>query len=316
MNTMPVKVKLKGLDLITLGFCAWMLLLIGFGWSRTQHAAAHFIAYLSIFTGVLALAWLAEWMKEASRPENCPSEVCKVVRPKVYNTLLFIRSYYPVLLFLYFFESVSATNRIFFRDWLDPIFMGMDKSIFGYLPSMEWARRLNSPLVSELLYFAYFSYYLMITGLPVLFYLKRRKDLDEAVFILTLVFYFCYFIYSWLPVIGGRYLDEAMRLSVQNNGGLFSGIMAAIYTWSPHLGGAFPSSHIAVALVLSLLAFRYFRKLGIVMLTVTFFLSIATVYCHYHWFIDSVFGILTGLLGYLLGLRIYARLSEKLNAKE
>lgn len=312
MSAKAAGLRLKGIDKITLLFCTWMLVLIGIGWPRVHNPLQHGINYLTIIAGILALVWLTDFFKDFSRQE-CSNSVCRFARPRFYKLLNFVRSYYPVLLYLYFFESVSNTNRVFFHDWLDPFFMGIDKAIFGYLPSMVWGVKYNMPWLSEWLHFAYFSYYLMIGLLPVLFYIRKRKALDEMVFVLSAVFYFCYFIYSWLPVIGGRFFPEAMQWSVQKTGGLFTNIMASIYTWSPHMGGAFPSSHIAVALVLSLLALEHFRKLGYVFLFVTFFLAIATVYCHYHWFIDAVFGIITGLAGYWLARRFYNRLSEDVN---
>lgn len=305
-----VIVRLKPIDWITLAFCLWMLILIAFGWNRVSHSEIHFLAYLTIFAGILILLWLTAFMQEAAKPENCPSDVCKVMRPKVLKVLQFIRSYYPVVLFLYFFESTTATNKVIFQNWLDPFFQGIDLAIFGYLPSMEWGMRFGNAWLREWMYFAYFSYYLMIIGLPAWFYIKSRKKMDEVVFVLSFVFYICYFIFSWLPVMGGRFIPMAMQWTQQSGSGVFSSIMAYIYTHSPHLGGAFPSSHIAIALVLSMLAFKYFRKLGAVMLFVTFFLSLATVYCHYHWFIDAVFGVVTGILGYWLAQRVYRPYSE------
>jgi len=311
MKQLNVTVKLKPIDWITLVFCLWMLLLISFGGNKVTHPMTHFISYLTIFTGILFFIWFTEFWKEFSKAENCPSDACKVVRPRIYKVFLFIRSYYPILLYLYFFESVSATNRVFFSDWLDPFFLKIDYRIFGYLPSLEWSFRYGNIWLKEWLYFSYFSYYLMIIGLPVLVFLKRRKALDEVVFVLSLVFYFCYFIYSWLPVIGGRFIPEAMQWTKQADGGVFTSIMAYIYIHTPHLGGAFPSSHIAIALVLSMLGVKFFRLIGIIMLIVTFFLAIATVYCHYHWFIDAVFGIITGLLGYWVAQTVFKRFSEK-----
>jgi membrane-associated phospholipid phosphatase len=311
MKQSAVSIRLKPIDRITLIFCVWMLLLISIGWNRVHNPLTHFIAYLSIVTGILALIWFTEFMRQFAKPENCPNEACKIMRPKVYNAVAFVRSYYPVLLYLYFFESVSATNMVFWSDWLDPFFRRIDFSIFGYLPSMEWGLRFTNIWLSEWLYFSYFSYYLMIIGLPVIIYIKRRHALDEVIFVLSFVFYFCYFIFSWLPVIGGRFIPLAMEMTVQPHGGLFSSIMASIYTNSPHLGGAFPSSHIAIALVLSMLATKYFRCLGYAFLFVTAFLALSTVYCHYHWFIDAVFGILTGLLGYFTAQFAFSKLSEK-----
>jgi len=310
MKQNKVSVQLKGIDWITLLFCAWMLLLIAFGWNRVNNPIPHFISYLSIVAGISLLLWLTAFMQEFSRVENCNNGVCRRVWPAAYKVLLFIRSYYPVLLYIYFFESNTATNMVLFRDWLDPWFMKIDYAMFGYYPSLEWGLKYSQIWIKEILYFAYFSYYLMIIGLPVYFYIRRREAMGEVVFVLSFVFYCCYFIYSWLPVMGGRYFEAAMQYTQESGIGIFSKIMAYIYTHSPHLGGAFPSSHIAIALVLSVLALKYFRILGITMLIITFLLSIATVYCHYHWFIDSVFGVITGIFGYLSAQNFYKRLSE------
>jgi membrane-associated phospholipid phosphatase len=306
-------IKLKGIDWLTLFFCTWMLCLIAYGWNGIVEPVKHFVIYLSIIAGVLTLVWFTAFIKDFAKQENCHNGICRFARPRAYKLLVFIRNFYPVTLYLYFFESNTVTNQVFFGRWLDPFFMSIDHAIFGYYPSMEWGIRLNSIWIKEILYFSYFSYYLMILGLPVLFYIKKRQVMQEVVFVLSFVFYFCYFIYSWLPVIGGRYIPEAMVITQQMQGGIFQQIMAYIYTHSPHLGGAFPSSHIAISLVLSALAFKHFRALGIIMFSVTFFLSIATVYCHYHWFIDSVTGVLVGLLGYWIGQSIYKQLSENKN---
>ncbi len=118
----------------------------------------------------------------------------------------------------------------------------------------------------------------------------------------------CYFIYSIVPVIGGRYIEEAMAITQQYRAGVFTHIMVFIYRNSGHLGGAFPSSHVAVTLVLTISALQNLSKMGYVFLLIAFFLTIATVYCHYHWFIDSVFGVFTGVGGYFLAKYAYRKL--------
>jgi len=74
------------------------------------------------------------------------------------------------------------------------------------------------------------------------------------------------------------------------------------------MGGAFPSSHIAVTLVLTVAALRFVRRLGYLFVVIAFFLSVATVFCHYHWFIDAVAGVITGIAGYYLANFVRSRL--------
>jgi hypothetical protein len=134
-------------------------------------------------------------------------------RPRISKALSFVRGIYPVLLFGYFFTSGHAFNRIIVSDWLDPWFMSIDKGVFGYYPSLEWGKTYSNWAIQELFHFAYFCYYPMIVGLPVYLYFKQPKAFKELIFNLTFVFYLCYTIYSVLPVIGGRYIPEAMELT-------------------------------------------------------------------------------------------------------
>jgi membrane-associated phospholipid phosphatase len=223
------------------------------------------------------------------------------------------KDWYIILFFVYFFETTSALNTIIFPEFLDEFFLKIDQSIFGYQPAVEWGKRLDNWLVSEILHLAYFSYY--ISGFFFLaVYLKNRSRFRLYAFNLAFVFFLCYFTYNILPVVGGRYLPGMMELTQTYRYGLFTRIMAFIYNHTPHLGGAFPSSHVAIAIVVNLCAFDYNKKAGWVILPVVILLTISTVYCHYHYFIDTVFGIIYGIAFYYLGKKIY--LSSQKNTKE
>ncbi len=280
---------LSAIDIITLIFCGWVLLYmsIGLGLGRAHDAGMHLPIFLSIATGILLLAWL-------HRDLNAQKH------PKLDRALSLIRALYPITLFGYFFTSGYSVNQIIFTRWLDPFFMNIDLKLFGYLPSLEWGTRFDSYLTSEVFHLAYFCYYPMIIGLPLYLYFKKPAAFKKLIFVLSFVFYICYFIYTIVPVIGGRYLPEAMELTRSYRGGPFTHIMVFIYRNTHHLGGAFPSSHVAVALVLTVAALKYTRFMGYLFVVISFFLTLATVYCHYHWFIDSMFGILAGVGGYYL----------------
>jgi membrane-associated phospholipid phosphatase len=264
------------------------------GWNRAEDPQIHFPTYLSILTAVVLSAWLQRRFTD---------------RDGFWARLLrFFRGLYPVMLFGYFFISGHSVNRIIFGDWIDPFFRDIDQAIFGYLPSLEWGKRYAHWAVSELFHFAYFCYYPMIGGLPVYLYFRNRKAFSELIFTLTFTFYLCYWLYSLLPVIGGRFIPEAMELTKVVQGGPFTRIMALIYTYSAHLGGAFPSSHIGVTIVLTIAALKHTRKMGYVFVVIAFFLSLATVYCHYHWFIDAVAGVFIGIIGHFLALWVLSKL--------
>lgn len=267
------------------------------GINRVNDAWQHMPTYMGIAISVLILAW-------------CQQQTWVINNGKLLKAISFLRGIYPVLLFGYFFTSGYAFNRVIFPNWLDPWFMQIDKSIFGYYPSMLWGTKYNHWLLQELFHFAYFCYYPMIAGLPVYLYFKQPKAFKELIFNLTFVFYLCYTIYSVLPVIGGRFIPEAMEITQTYRAGLFTHIMVFIYRSSGHLGGAFPSSHIAITLVLTVAALRFVRRMGYVFAVIAFFLSIATVYCHYHWAIDAIMGIITGVGAYYLANNVRYKLSQ------
>lgn len=291
---------LSPIDKITLAFCSWILLYMTLGtWlGRAVNPEIHLPMYISIFTGVLLLAWLER-------------SYAAVMNPGLFKALQFIRGIYPVLLFGYFYTSLYSVTLIAFKDWLDPWFMNIDHQIFGYYPSLVWGQKYSSLFLQEFFHFAYFCYYPMIAGLPVYLYFKNKKAFGELIFNLTFVFYSCYFIYSLVPVVGGRYFEEAYNLAHAYRFGPFTHIMAFIYNHSGHWGGAFPSSHIAITLVLTVAALKFVRKWGYVFCVIAFFLSWATVYCHYHWFIDAVAGVLTGVLGYFLANFVRSKLQRE-----
>ncbi|MDP2172569.1 MAG: phosphatase PAP2 family protein [Candidatus Cloacimonadaceae bacterium] len=285
----------SAIDKITIAFCGWFVLYMLIGLSRATDVYLHLPAYLSI----LALVFLMAWAQQNLDP---------VTKPRMHSALSFVRSIYPVLLFGYFFTSSYAVNRVIFADWLDPLFHKIDHQLFGYYPSMVWGQRFSHWAVSELFHFAYFCYYLMIAGLPVYLYFKKKAAFKELIFNLTFVFYLCYWIYSFLPVVGGRFFPEAMEMTKHYRAGVFTHIMVFIYSNTVHLGGAFPSSHVGITVVLTIAALKFVRPLGYIFAVITFFLTLATVYCHYHWFIDAVAGVGIGILGYYLALFVHRKI--------
>lgn len=289
---------LSPIDIITLLFTAWIMVYMAVGHKRVEDFGYHFACYLSIFVGVILSAYLERLWEEKEGWWH------RVFR--------FLRGLYPVLLFTYFYTSNHSFNRVLITTWQDPLFIEADRAIFGYLPSLEWGIKYNHWLISELFHFAYFCYYPMIVGLPVYLWFKDKKAFEELIFVLTFSFYTFYFIYSLLPTIGGRYFDEALIRTKLYRAGPFTRIMAFIYNNSRHWGGAFPSSHVGIAVVLTVaaLAYKNTRKMGYVFAVVTLFLSLATVYCHYHWFVDALGGIVVGIGSFYLGRWVYNKMLE------
>ena len=116
----------------------------------------------------------------------------------------FLRHFYPVLLYTAFFCETALLNRMFCPEYLDPMVIRWDQALFGCQPSVLFMQKLPCLALSELLYAAYFSYYLMIGGVGIALFVRNRQQFLHYISVVSFVFYVCYLIYIFLPVIGPR----------------------------------------------------------------------------------------------------------------
>jgi membrane-associated phospholipid phosphatase len=270
----------------------------GWGWLVSTHAAV-----------VLLIEGLILW--HARRP--------------AWGVVSFLRHFYPVLLYAGLYAEIGRTDRMFCPEYLDKMVAGWDQSLFGCQPSLEFMNRLPYLGISEVFYAAYFSYYLMIGGVGVALFIKDREQFFHYVAVLSFVFYVCYVFYLFIPVAGPLFLffpiqgytfpPELIELArthpfperVQT--GVFFKLMAWLYQGFDLPGATLPSSHVAVALCTVFFSFRYLRPIRFVHLAVAILLSLATVYCRYHYALDAMTGALTAAVLVPVGNWLYFKLS-------
>jgi membrane-associated phospholipid phosphatase len=234
----------------------------------------------------------------------------------------FLRHFYPVLLYTGFYRETGVLNQGLISGFLDPFFIRLETHVFGLQPSLAFMDRLPYPGVSELFYAAYFSYYLMIVGVGLALFLRKRGHFFHYVSVVSFTFYVCYLIYIFTPVMGPRiffreitdyHLPPDVMPAVQPvfpdtiQAGLFYQIMAFIYRVFEAPGAAFPSSHVAIALCTLFFSFRYLRPIRWVHLVVVVLLCLSTVYCRYHYVVDVVAGLLTATILIPLGNWLYLK---------
>jgi membrane-associated phospholipid phosphatase len=155
-------------------------------------------------------------------------------------------------------------------------------------------------------------------------YVRNRRQFDHYIAVTSFVFYVCYVVYIFLPVIGPRiYYPEYVHFTLPAESmpshvptfpaavqsGWFYRIMAVVYDHFEAPGAAFPSSHVAIALVTVYFSFRYLRPIRWVHLVMAVLLSFATVYCRYHFVVDVIAGLGTAAVMLPLGNWLYRRLS-------
>jgi membrane-associated phospholipid phosphatase len=207
----------------------------------------------------------------------------------------------PLLSLFFLYTEMPMLIRAAGHDAVyDALVIAWENSLFGGQPSLEWAARWPSRVLSELLHLAYLGYYAIIVSVPAILYrLSRRADFSEAVFVLMLTFVICFLFYLIFPVAGPRYLATSSADAPQ--GPIRSLVVWLLETRSSR-GTAFPSSHVAVAVAQSILAIRYFGARGLPVGAVSVGLALGAIYGGFHYAIDVIAGILVGLLTGALGL--------------
>ncbi len=211
----------------------------------------------------------------------------------------FLAEFYPLVLTVALYAHVGLVNAsggvshdTLVQDW--------ERALFGGQPSLEWIRAFPSPAWSALMHGAYLSYYLVLAASPLGLWLAGRRERARGALLLTMAtFYVCYTAFLAFPVAGPRYLfppatnaATAIPIAAFANRLLQEGS-----AW----GTAFPSSHVAGALVAAACAWRGLRPLGAVLVPAAVLLSLATVYCQFHYAVDALAG--AALAGGLIACR-------------
>jgi membrane-associated phospholipid phosphatase len=297
------------IDYATQGYVALVALIILFlhdhsvpmwGWLVTGHLVV-----------LAAVHGLIQW--SAVRPAN--------------KTLDLFRHFYPVLLYTGLYRESGFLSMMRHEHHLDAVFIHWDQVLFGFQPSQKFMLAFPSVWVSELFYAAYFSYYVMIGGVGLALFFRNRRQFYHYVTVVSFVFYTCYLIYIFLPVVGPRiiYTDiapfnpppvvlpvEAWAFPESATSGPFHALMKLIYRYFETEGAAFPSSHVAISLVTTYFSFLYLRRIRWIHLIATILLCLSTVYCRYHYAVDVFGGAVLAACMVPLANWLYRRFGEEM----
>lgn len=181
----------------------------------------------------------------------------------------------------------------------DDVVQEWEAAMFGVSPAQSAAAHWPYALLSEWLHAAYLSYYFIIYGPPIVLYLRgRSEEFRSTVAGLMTMFAICYLAFIVFPVAGPRY-EWAPPAFVFD--GPVRRLALRILAAGSSRGTAFPSSHVAVATVQTILAFRWSRRTGLLLCALTSCLGIGAVYGGFHYAVDVLAG---GFLGLATGLSL------------
>ena len=219
----------------------------------------------------------------------------------------FIRLLYPVLMVGVFYRLTGGTMHLLFDGFLDQQLIAFERAVFGGSPTLLLDRSPLNVWITEILSACYFSYYLFLPGffLPVFF--LQRDDIIERAMLGVLLTYFLSYLLFWLyPVEGPRWVF-AEQYTQRVTGPVFRPMVEWVIANGAVRGGAMPSSHTGVALIVTLYTWRYFGRAAWPLVPVVIGLALGTVWGRYHYISDVVVGSALALIAFWFEKWYYQR---------
>ncbi len=217
-----------------------------------------------------------------------------------------LRKYYPVLLFTFFYEQTQPLIDAFSSGWLDAHIVEFEMNLLGFQPSLE-VGKMFSPLLNEIIIACYVSYYFWLP-VGLLYFLTHRDEnaADRILTAATIVFFISYTMFLFYPVEGPRYyLADLFKHDM--TGYIFVPLVGKIMDTAAVHGGAMPSSHTAAALVVLIGIFRRSRRVGLLLSPVLLGLMIGCVWGRFHYVSDVVVGVVIAILAELFTRLVFAK---------
>jgi membrane-associated phospholipid phosphatase len=213
--------------------------------------------------------------------------------------MMFFRHWYPLLFFILLYEETRYLIHLVFPHCFDPLVNRFELALFGIYPTL-WMQKFICFGLNEYMMFSYSFYYLLLVILGIgLYFGGKVREFDALLFTSAVAYYISYLGFVLCPVEGPRFALASAH-QVQINGGFFTSLAQGLINVAGIQGGAMPSSHVAVALVVAVYARRHHRILYWVLSPLIASLLVATVYGRFHYVSDVAAGLLVGGVSILL----------------
>jgi len=223
-----------------------------------------------------------------------------------------LRFCYVPLLYLVFYHQIEIIWPILRAAPLDPGLARLEGRLFHGQPSLAFRTAYPFRWLSEIFCFAYFAYYFFtpVVFLTVLF--RRGYLAAERIALATsMCFFGCYAIFWLLPTVGPHFFFPPHLGPQLYDGYVFNHLLFFLTSSGEIRAGAFPSSHIAVALLLTLSVRQEIPRLFAPLALITVLMLPAVVYLRAHYLVDVPAGVLTGLIAFAATKRLIRPASER-----
>lgn len=217
--------------------------------------------------------------------------VVLLARPGLGRFGTLLRQFYPLLLLPALYGALDLLNGLGNVVVHDELVLSWERALFGGEPARTWWQRYPSTFWSTVLHGAYWLFYPILI-FPVAWFLRTRNEaaLARTVLALTATFVGCYLIFIFFPVAGPYY--QYPRPSAEFLDNPMARLVYGTLSTGSSYGAAFPSSHVAAAVVALGTTWMGSSAGGRILVLPVLLLIVSVVYCQMHYAVDALAGLL------------------------
>jgi hypothetical protein len=202
----------------------------------------------------------------------------------------FLRYGYPVIFFTFFYADTVHYIFLIVDHWLDPALIHFEESLLGF-NFTAWVAEFDSPLLLDFWMFGYAFYYILAPVAVTIMVWRNKPELFRRMNIAAAAtFFVSYTMFYLFPLEGPRYAMVAVLPPLE--GIVFYPLVMSIQNAGAIHGGCMPSSHTAVAWVVTYYLALVDRRLGAALVFISVLLSVGCFWGRFHYLTDVVVGLL------------------------
>lgn len=218
--------------------------------------------------------------------------------------LAVVRRFYPLIFFGIAYVQVGLLIRLLYGPefTFDALVAAWDAALFGGNPHMRMHRALPGRFWAELMHFLYVLLYPLLFGGFLFVILRRRDEYQRFAFVFLASFLSFVVVFVLFPVSG----PMEYRQGLFSEKVLFSNLVDYLFSFGiPAAGGAFPSLHVGMGVIMFLLLRPLPVGAGALIHLVTLGIGVSMGYASVHYSIDAVAGVPAAIATYCLWNRVY-----------
>lgn len=234
----------------------------------------------AVTAGVLALA---RWRPQVRRHlvVGSPSAICATT----------FRASLPIMLEIVFHQTIPLWQYVVGYPEADSLLMRLDTLLFAGVNPTLWLERLIDKPLTLYLWGVYLAWFIVFQGsLFALALLRPPHEWRDLVLATVMTLTLGYIGYILVPAVGPIYAMKA-GFSQDLQGNLIGHVTGDIVDRFGVWRDAFPSIHAAIAMLLMLYTWRYWRRWSVPFTVFGISILLSTVYLRWHYVVDVVAGI-------------------------